>query len=48
MIDAYQVVVAGSFISDFTPARLGGFLKLLMVRTEIDLGNGLASAIIDR
>ncbi|GEM_PF-6896710 len=47
MIDAYQVVVAGSFISDFTPAKLGGFLKPLMVRTEIDVGKGLASVIID-
>lgn len=47
LVDAHQAVVAGAFISDFTPARLGDFLKPLMVKDKIDLGKGMASVILD-
>jgi uncharacterized protein (TIRG00374 family) len=45
--DAYQAVVGGAFISDFTPARIGDFSKSYMVKDKIDVGKGLASVIID-
>jgi uncharacterized protein (TIRG00374 family) len=45
--DAYQAVVGGAFISDFTPARIGDFSKPYMVKDKIDVGKGLASVIID-
>jgi uncharacterized protein (TIRG00374 family) len=47
MSDAYQAMVAGAFISDFTPARIGDFSKPYMVKDKIDVGKGLASVIID-
>ncbi len=45
--EAHQAVLAGAFVSDFTPARLGDFLKPLMVKDRIDVGKGMASVIID-
>ena len=45
--DAFQAVVAGAFISDFTPARIGDFSKPYMIKDKIDVGKGLASVIID-
>lgn len=45
--EGYLAMVAGAFISDFTPARLGDFLKPEMVKDRIDVGKGLASVIID-
>jgi uncharacterized protein (TIRG00374 family) len=45
--EGYEAMVAGAFISDFTPARLGDFLKPEMVKDKIDVGKGLASVIID-
>jgi len=45
--EAYQAVVGGAFISDFTPARIGDFSKPYMVKDRIDVGKGLASVIID-
>lgn len=45
--EAHQAVLAGAFVSDFTPARLGDFLKPLLVKDRIDVGKGMASVIID-
>ncbi len=45
--DAHQAVAAGAFVSDFTPARLGDFLKPLMVKDRIDVSKGMASVILD-
>lgn len=47
MWEAHQAVLAGAFVSDFTPARLGDFLKPMMVKDRIDVGRGMASVIID-
>jgi len=45
--EAHPAVLTGAFISDFTPARLGDFLKPLMVKNRIDVGIGMTSVIID-
>ncbi len=45
--EAHQAVLAGAFVSDFTPARLGDFLKPLLVKDKIDVDKGFASVILD-
>lgn len=44
---AYQAITGCALISDFTPGRLGDFLKPLLVKDRIHLNKGLASVVID-
>ncbi len=47
LIIAYQAITGGALISDFTPGRLGDFLKPLMVRDRVQVNKGIASVAID-
>ncbi len=44
---AYQAITGSALISDFTPGRLGDFLKPFMVRDWVNLDKGLASVMMD-
>lgn len=44
---AYQAITGCALISDFTPGRLGDFLKPLLVKDIVQLNKGLASVVID-
>ncbi len=44
---AYQAITGCALISDFTPGRLGDFLKPLLVKDIIHLNKGMASVVID-
>ena len=44
---AHQALVGSAFVSDFTPARIGDFIRPMMVKEWIKMEKGMASVIVD-